>query len=388
MQPPDGVLCSSSMVCRLKKSLYGLKQASRQWFARLHSELLHLGFKQSKQDYSLFIKSSPTSITIVAIYVDDILVTGNDMQAVHILKDHLNTTFSIKDLGILHFFLGIEVSHLPTGIALTQTKFAKELLRDSGVSTFKSVVTPLPLNIKLHHDSSPPFSNPTLYRSLVGKLNFLTHTRPDLSYSVQALSQFMQTPSQNHYSALLHTLNYVSSTIDQGILLKATDRITLQAFSDSDWASCLDTRRSVTGYLLLLGHSPVSWKSKKQGTVSKSSSEAEYRAMSAAASEITWIIRLLEDLGIQDLKPVTLHYDNQSALHIAHNPVLHDRTKHIEVDCHFTRENVMEGLLQLTYLPTSSQLADVFTKILPSHQFHDLLSKLGMFHTLSSLRGC
>ncbi|CAO2834550.1 unnamed protein product [Amaranthus hypochondriacus] len=339
------------MVCKLKKSLYGLKQASRQWFARLHSELVHLGFKQSKQDYSLFTKSSNDLLTIVAIYVDDILVTGNDISSITNLKSHLHSTFSIKDLGIINFFLGIEVNHLPNGIALTQRKFAQELLRDSGISVFKGAVTPLPLNSKLHKDSTPPFSDPTLYRSLVGKLNFLTHT------------------------------------LDQGILLKATDSITLQAFSDSDWAACLDTRRSVTGYLLLLGHSPVSWRSKKQGTVSKSSSEAEYRAMSAAASEITWIVRLLEDLGIHNIKPVTLHCDNQSALHIAHNPVLHDRTKHIEVDCHFTREKVMEGLIQLTYLPTSSQLADVLTKILPSHHFNELLSKLGMFDTLPCLRG-
>lgn len=336
---------------------------------------------------SLFTKSSNSLITIVAIYVDDILITGDDTTTITHLKAHLHSVFSIEDLGALNYFLGIEISYLPTGIAMTQHKFAQDLLKDSNVPVFKNVVTPLPLHTKLHHDSSPPFPNPTLYRSLVGKLNFLTHTRPDLSYSVQTLSQFMQTASNLHYQALLHTLNYVHSTIDQGILLKATDSITLQAFSDSDWAACLDTRRSVTGYLLLLGNSPVSWKSKKQGTVSKSSSEAEYRAMSAAASEVTWIVRLLADIGVHNLTPVTLNCDNQSALHIAHNPVLHDRTKHIEVDCHFTREKVMEGLIQLTYLPTSSQLADVLTKILPSHQFQELLNKLGMLKSLPSLRG-
>ena len=155
----------------------------------------------------------------------------------------------------------------------------------------------------------------------------------------------MQCSSQLHYQALLHQLNYIYSTIDQGILLKASDSITLQAFFDSDWAVYLDTRRSVTGYLLLLGSSPVSWKSKKQGTVSRSSSEAEYRAMSTVASEITWVVRLLADLGLQNLQPVTLHCNSQSSLHIDHNSVLHDRTKHIEADCHFTREKVMKGLI-------------------------------------------
>jgi len=130
--------------------------------------------------------------------------------------------------------------------------------------------------------------------------------------------------------------------------------------------------------VLLLGQSPISWKSKKQPTIARSSSEAEYRAMAAAAAEVTWMVRLLGELGISNLKPVTLHCDNQPALHIARNPVFHERTKHIDIDCHFTREKVLEGLLQLTYLPTKSQLADIFTKILPSHQFQLLMSKLGM----------
>ena len=197
----------------------------------------------------------------------------------------------------------------------------------------------------------------------------------------------MQCSSQLHYQALLHQLNYIYSTIDQGILLKAFDSITLQTFSDSDWAACLDTRRSVTCYLLLLGSSLVSWKSKRQDTISRSSSEAKYRAMSAAASEITWVVCLLANLGLQNLQPVMLHCDSQTALHIAHNPVLHNRTKHIEVDHHFTLEKVIEGIIQLTYLPTSSQLADVLTKVLFSQHFQDLLSKLGMFNNLSSLRG-
>nr|XP_017221138.1 PREDICTED: uncharacterized mitochondrial protein AtMg00810-like [Daucus carota subsp. sativus] len=221
-------------------------------------------------------------------------------------------------------------------------------------------------------------SNPELYRSLVGKLNYLTNTRPDLSYTVQSLSQYMHAPRTSHFAALHHTLRYLAATVTQGILLKAADHLKLQAFSDADWASCKDSRRSVTGYILLFGQSPVTWKSKKQSTVSKSSAEAEYRAMAAAAAEVTWAVRLLEELGVTDLKPVELLCDNQSALHIARNPVFHERTKHIELDCHFTRDKVMEGLLQLTYLPTRSQIADVFTKVSPSPQFNKLLFKLGL----------
>ena len=221
---------------------------------------------------------------------------------------------------------------------------------------------------------------------MVGKLNFLTNTRPDLAYTVQFLSQFMQNPRIPHALALQHTLNYVHTTSSQGIIIKGSDQLHLQAYSDSEWASCPISRRSITGYILLLGSSPISWKSKKQGTVSRSSSEAEYRAMASAASEVTWLVRLLEELQLTSLKPVLLHCDNISAIHIAKNPVFHERTKHIDIDCHFTRDKVIEGLLQLTYLPTKNQLADVLTKIFPSQQHYQLMNKLGM-SSIPSLRG-
>ena len=386
MKAPEGLSNTSKKVCLLQKSLYGLKQASRQWFAKLTTALQSQGFSQSKNDYSLFLKNHLHSFTAVAVYVDDILITGNDQSVISHLKLHLHQMFSIKDLGKLHYFLGIEVGYLTNGIALTQQKFTKELLQCSKADTSKPTITPLPQNLKLYQDQGTLYSDPSYYRKMVGKLNFLTHTRPDLAFTVQHLSQFMQTPRLPHIDALHHTLRYVAHTSGQGILMKGSDKLTLQAFSDSDWASCPNSRRSITGYILLLGGSPIAWKSKKQSTVSKSSSEAEYRAMSSAASEVTWVVRLLKELQINSLQPVTLHCDNQSAIHIAKNPIFHERTKHIEIDCHFTRDKVLEGLIQLTYLPTSSQLADIMTKILPSYQHNTLISKLGMLHN-PSLRG-
>jgi len=321
--------------------------------------------------------------------VDDILITGSDFEEVQHVKQHLNAKFGIKDLGKLHYFLGLEISHTAEGILLSQQKFTRELLQNCGFSLKQHASTPLPLNCKLLPDEGTLLEDPKIYRALVGKLNFLTHTRPDLSFSVQTLSQFLQTPRSSHLQALLHTLTYIQGTMTRGILLKGADKLQLHSFSDSDWAACPVSRRSVTGYLVLLGSSPISWKSKKQGTVSKSSSEAEYRAMAQAASEVTWLVRLLEELGIHDLTLVQLHCDNQSALHIAKNPVFHERTKHTEIDCHFTRDKVLEGLLQLTYLPTSAQLADVLTKVFPGPQFQHLISKLGMVHSTdhSSLGG-
>jgi len=226
-------------------------------------------------------------------------------------------------------------------------------LQDIGFLHSKPTTTPLPLHCKLTLEEGDLLQDPSVYRSLISKLNFLTHTRPDLSFAVQTLSQFMQYPRTSHMMAREHTLRYLNGNARQGILLNANGPLLLQAFSDSDWASCPITRRSITGYMVLLGSSPISWKSKKQSTVSKSSVEAEYRAMSQAAAEVTWLVRLLSELGISQTHPVTLHCDNKSALQIAKNLVFHECTKHIDIDCHFTREKVLEGLLQLTYLPTS-----------------------------------
>lgn len=249
MKVPQGIDNPDNKVCRLKKSIYGLKQASRQWFAKLVSALIAQGFIQSKNDYSMFIKKTDSGMCIATVYVDDVILTGTDQLAIANLKSFLHQEFSIKDLGNLSFFLGIEVSHLPTGLFLSQKKFTKELLADCPFDLTKPASTPLPLNVKLNTDDGDLLSDPETYRSLVGKLNFLTNTRPDLAFAVQSLSQFMQQPRTPHLVALLHTLRYVSHLVGQGILLNATSDIKLQAFTDSDWAACPNTRKSVTGYV-------------------------------------------------------------------------------------------------------------------------------------------
>lgn len=317
MQVPEGLPNPRNYVCRLKKSIYGLKQASREWHAKLVEELLCQDFLQSKNDYNLFIKKSGDLICIAAVYVDDVILTGNDTVAIATLKQHLDDKFGIKDLGSLHYFLGIEITHTTHGIVLCQQKFARELLREFDIDTSHPTYTPLLVHLKLSSTNGELLTQPDIYRSLVGKLNYLTNTRLDLSYTVQTLNQYMHAPRTSHLSALHHTLRYIAGSITHGILLHAFNQLTLQAFSDADWASCIDTRHSITGYILLFGNSPITWKSKKQSTVSKSSAEAEYRVMASAAVEVTWVVCLLEELGVSNLKPVTLHCDNQYALHIA-----------------------------------------------------------------------
>lgn len=294
MKVPDGISYPFNKVCKLRKSIYGLKQASREWFAKLLVRLKNQDFIQSKNDYSLFIRKSERLICIAAVYVDDIILTVTHTKGILNLKAHLHHQFGIKDLSLLNYFLGIEVSYLTDGIFLSHKKFTNELLSECGQDLSHKAFTQLPLHVKLTASEGELISQPELYRSMVRKLNFLTNTRSDLAYAVQSLSQFMQKPRTSHFSALIHTLRYVNHTIGQGILLKADTNITLQVFSDSDWAACMDSRRSVTGYVLLLGSSTVTWKSKKQSIVSRSSSEAEYRALASTASEIMWLVHLLE----------------------------------------------------------------------------------------------
>lgn len=194
----------------------------------------NLGYDQSKNDYSLFTKSYKNTFTIIAVYVDDVLITGNSTEEIETLKRHLHKTFTIKDLGRLHYFLGLEVSYMPEGIVLTQRKFTKDLLQVSGVTTFKKAVSPLPLNIKLSAHEGTLRKDPHIYKSLIGKLNFMTHTRSDLSYTVQNLSQFMQSPRDSHWKALMHTLNYVHYTCGQGFVIQGSNKLTLRAYSDLD----------------------------------------------------------------------------------------------------------------------------------------------------------
>lgn len=379
MEPPPGLRRQGeNMVCRLNKSLYGLKQASRNWFSVLSGALKSAGYAQSKADYSLFTKQQGTFFTAVLIYVDDILVTGNSMQEIMALKQFLLKKFLIKDLGKLGYFLGIEFSHSKKGIFMSQRKYALDILEDSGHTGSRPESFPMEQNVKLTLTDGEKLHDPMRYRRLIGRLIYLTVTRPDIVYSVRTLSQYMHEPRKPHWEAAIRVLKYIKSTPGQGLLLPRENNLKLTAFCDSDWAGCRTTRRSISGYCIFLGSSLISWKSKKQTNVSRSSAEAEYRSMANTCLELTWINYLLRDLRVSQTGPASLFCDNQAALHIAANPVFHERTKHIEIDCHIVREKLQSGMIKPQYVPTRLQLADIFTKALGREQFQFLRSKLGM----------
>ncbi|CAL8992943.1 unnamed protein product [Prunus brigantina] len=378
--PPGFCRQGENLVCRLHKSLYGLKQASRNWFAKFTTALRAAGFVQSLADYSLFTRSQNNSFTALLIYVDDIVITGDDPKAIQSIKDFLNVRFRIKDLGPLKYFLGIEVARSKKGIFISQRKYALEILDDAGLLGARPSPFPMEQTLRLRPDEGKPLKDATKYRRLVGRLIYLTVTRPDIAFSVHILSRFMHQPHQPHLDAALRVLRYLKSSPGQGIFFAAHNDLKLKAFSDSDWGSCPTTRRSVTGYCTFLGNSLISWKSKKQNTIARSSAEAEYRAMADTCCELTWLRYILNDLGIRHSGPATLHCDNQSALHIAKNPVFHERTKHIDLDCHLVRQNITSGLVSTTYTPTHLQVADLFTKPLGKASFGTLLGKLGVYN--------
>ena len=325
---------------------------------------------------------------MILIYVDDILLTGNDLQEMEHLKRFLLKRFRIKDLGDLKYFLGIEFSRSKKGIFMSQRKYALDILQDSGLLGARPAEFPMEQNLKLTTTDGELLNDSTKYRRLLGRLIYLTVTRPDIVYSVRTLSQFMHEPRKPHWDAALRILRYIKGTPGQGLLFSSNNNLTLKASSsndlilkaycDSDWAGCPTTRRSVTGYCIFLGDSPISWKSKKQTNVSRSSAEAEYRAMANTCLELTWLRYILQDLKVQQTAPTPLFCDNQAALHIAANPVFHERTKHIEIDCHIVREKVQAGMISPSYIPTRLQLADMFTKALGKDQFVTLRSKLGL----------
>ena len=245
----------------------------------------------------------------------------------------------------------------------------------------KPCSTPVDTQAKLSADLGAPVADPTAYRSLAGALQYLTFTRPDLTYAVQQVCLHMHDPRESHLAALKRLLRYVRGTVDLGLVLHRSSSTELVVYTDADWAGCPDTRKSTSGYAVFLGDNLISWSSKRQNTVSRSSAEAEYRAVANAVAEASWLRQLLSELH-SPLRRATLVYcDNISAVYMTSNPVQHQRTKHIEIDLHFVRERVAVGDLRVLHVPTSSQYADIFTKGLPYYVFTEVRSSLNVRST-------
>ncbi|XP_015163234.1 uncharacterized mitochondrial protein AtMg00810-like [Solanum tuberosum] len=320
MKPPRGLLSSpTSYVCKLKRSLYGLKQAPRTWFDNFCSTLLQFSFEQSKYDSFLFLRKTSAGCGFLLVYVDDFIITGTDSSLITSLQQQLKNSFHMKDLGTLTYFLGLEVHNVASGVFLNQHKYIQDLISLAGLQVFSSVDTPLELNVKYRREE------------------------------VQQVSQFMQATRHLHLVAVRRIIRYFVGTSIRVLFFPSGSPIHLNAFSDFDWAGCPDSRRSISGWYMFLGESLISWKSKKQDRVSKSSTEAEYRSMSTICFEVVWLRGVLAKIGFPQSHATPLHVDNTSAIQIATNPVFHERTKHIEVDCHYIREAIDKGVITLPH---------------------------------------
>jgi histone deacetylase 1/2 len=316
----------------------------------------------------------------VLVYVDDIIVTSSSDHAITILVRDLNKNFAIKDLGDLHFFLGIEVKKKQNGLILTQEKYATELLDKVGMHGCKSASTPLSSTEQLSLYDGTPLGpeDSTQYRSIVGALQYLTLTRPDLCFSVNKVCQFLYAPTTEHWTAVKRILRYVQGTLKIGITFTRSPSMLLSAFSDADWAGSLDDRRSTGGFAIFVGPNLVSWNAKKQASVSRSSTEVEYKALANATAELIWVEALLRELGVKLQQKPCLWCDNLGATYLSVNPVFHARTRHTEIDFHFVRERVASNRLDIRFISSKDQVADGFTKALPVRNLDEFKRNLNL----------
>ncbi|PKU66248.1 Retrovirus-related Pol polyprotein from transposon TNT 1-94 [Dendrobium catenatum] len=362
-------------VCKLHKSLYGLKQAPRKWFEKLTSFLQNQGFRFSRSDPSLLIFSHNHIQMFLLIYVDDFLLTGNDASAIQALLSILHSEFALKQLGNISLFLGIQVVRQPSGIFLTQQHYAEQLIKESGLEDCNQSPTPFSPKTNSCSTQTEPFSDPTLYRRLAGSLQYLSITRPDIAFATNQVCQHMHQPTVQDFQSLKRLLRYIKGTTSFGLPLTSGELI-LQTYTDADWASDSSDRKSISGFCTFLGPNLISWTVKKQVTVAKSSTEAEYRSLSAATSDVIWLRRLAEEFDLPQTTPTLIHCGNTSAIALAKNPVFHARTKHIEIDYHFIRQHIASGEISIHHISSTEQIADILTKQFNPARFHELRRKL------------
>jgi hypothetical protein len=388
VQPPGfRDLSKPNHVCRLNKAIYGLKQAPRAWHTTLRTAILQMGFHTSKADSSLFIYNNESNLCYLLVYVDDLVITGNNPTLVTTFIQQLGDMFSLKDMGPLHFFLGVEVIPTKAGLFLTQHKYIRELLANSNMSGAKDISTPLSTSQSLQLVDGTAAVDSSEFRRIMGSLQYLSLTRPDISFAVNKLSQFMHKPTTTHWTATKRLLRYLKQTIFYGIQVHRAGPSVLHTYSDADWAGNVDDRTSTSAYISFLGPNPISWTSKKQRAVARSSTEAEYRALANAASETIWLSTLFKELAFPIQDSPLLLCDNLGATHLSFNPVNHSRMKHIQIDLHFVRDLVQQGSLQVRHVHTQDQLADLLTKPLSKQRTTVLRNKIGLADGSSILRG-
>lgn len=371
MEQPPGFVWDPSLVCRFHRSLYGLKQAPRAWYEKMDNFLISSGFNHYHSNPTIYTQRKETDLLILVLYVDDLILTGSSSSIIQNAKKELMAQFDMTDLGLLHYFLGLQVHQSSEGISIYQEKYALDLLQCFGMNNCKVAPTPFQLGVTLTTSCTSPRMNPSLYQQLVGSLFYLTHTRPDIAFAVGLVSRFSQDPHESHWRDEKRILRYIKGTVRFGVQYTAgTSK--LVGFTDSDWVGSVDNRKSTSGFVYHFGSAPIAWSGKKQSTISLCFTEVEYHVVVLAIQEVLWLRQLLTEFDIPQDHTNIIWCDNQSAIHISINPVEHQRTKHIELHMHFIHQLIQDGVISLEYLPTEEQVAYIFTKPLASPRFLQL----------------
>lgn len=371
---------SEGKVYKLNKALYGLRQAPRAWNHKLNQILYELQFVKCAKEPSVYRKVVNGELLVVAVYVDDLFVTGTNKRNIVEFKENMSSKFENSDLGTLSYYLGIEVCQHEEGITLNQRSYASKILENAGMIKSNPIQTPMELGLKLSKAENEREIDATIYRKNIGCLRYLLHTRPDLSYSVGVLSRFMQSPRESHGVAMKQVLRYLRGSIAYGLMFKrSTSKIPrLIGYSDSSYIVDQDDGRSITGHMFFINDSPISWCSQKQEVVALSSCEAEFMAGTEAARQAIWLQELLSEITGQESEKVVIRIDNQSAIALTKNPVFHGKSKHIHRRYHFIRECVENGQIEVEYVQGEKQKADILTKALGRIRFQEMRSYIGM----------
>ncbi|KAI0498967.1 hypothetical protein KFK09_019866 [Dendrobium nobile] len=374
MHQPKGFedATNPNYVCRLHKAIYKLKQAPRQWHNTFTSFLISIGFVHCQSDPSLLIYRNSNIHIFLLIYVDDILITGNNSAKI---QEIMNTRFAMKHLGTASSFLGIQIKRTNESFFLSQKPYANSILQMAKLQQCNSLSNPTCTKLPTEFTSDAIPDDPAIYRKIIGSLQYLCLTRPDISYSVNFLSQHMHQPKLQHVYLLKRLLRYIKGMLEYDLPITKSN-LNLTSFSDADWASDPVSRKSTSGFCSFLGDTLISWTVKKQARVARSSTESEYRALASLTADVVWLRRILTDFGIPQTQPTSIYCDNTSAIALANNPVFHARTKHIEIDHRFVRDHILQQNIQILPIGTIDQVADIFTKSLSTSRFQMLRDKL------------
>jgi hypothetical protein len=328
-----------SHVCRLKKALYGLKQAPRAWYGRIDSFLTSLGFTKIKADSNLYIKIMNDEPIILQLYEDDLFLTGEEKLIIE-CKRRFAFEFEMKDLGLMHYFLGLEIWKSPERIFHNQGKYRVKIPKRFDMLECKPMNTPMEAKLKLLVDTSSDLIYATLYKQIIGSLMYLTNTRPDICFAVNTLSQFLVEPRHVHLVDAKHVMRYLKGTLDYGLSYDRDHNFILTGYTDSDWAGSVADRKSTSGCCFSLGSAMILWQSRKQSSIALSTTEVEYIVACSASYEAIWLRKLLTGLFDLEMEATMILCDNQSFIKMTENPVFHDRSKHIEIHYHYIRDMV------------------------------------------------